>query len=267
MPKIRILVATHKKYPMPNSNIYLPVFVGAKNSQANLVCQRDDDGINISEKNPYYCELTAIYWAWKNPEKINADYVGLAHYRRHFALKKAGRTPEERIANILTEKQASRALKTSNIVLPKLRKYYIENLYDHYTHTMEPAPLIETEKIIKKLYPDYLPEFRNLHTRTSAHMFNMFIMRRDIFDNYCKWLFDILAELEKSMEKKSKSYNAFQARFYGRISELLLDVYLRTNHLDYTEVGAIDIENINWIKKGFSFIIAKVAGKKYDKSF
>ena len=41
----------------------------------------DNDGENISSKNPMYCELTAQYWAWKNAD---ADYYGFCHYRRYF---------------------------------------------------------------------------------------------------------------------------------------------------------------------------------------
>ena len=96
-------------------------------------------------------------------------------------------------------------------------------------------------------------------------MFNMFIMKKDILDNYCEWLFDILEELEKRVDVKK--YDTFHARFYGRISELLLDVYINTNNISYKEVKVIDIENINWLKKGTSFLKAKFFGKKYEGSF
>ena len=96
-------------------------------------------------------------------------------------------------------------------------------------------------------------------------MFNMFIMKKEILDGYCKWLFDILFELEKRVD--TKDYTAFHNRFYGRVSELLLDVYINTNNISYKEVNFIDIENINWLKKGTSFLKAKFLGKKYEKSF
>lgn len=81
---IKIIVATHKKYKMPVDEIYLPMHVGADGKES-LGYIKDNSGDNISYKNPYFCELTGLYWAWKN---INADYIGLVHYRRHFIMKK-----------------------------------------------------------------------------------------------------------------------------------------------------------------------------------
>ena len=75
---IVILVATHKLYEVPTSNLYLPIYIGKKDNQ-NVTFQRDDAGNNIADKNFSYCELTAVYWAWKNQD---SDYYGLCHYRR-----------------------------------------------------------------------------------------------------------------------------------------------------------------------------------------
>ena len=156
-------------------------------------------------------------------------------------------------------------LKNNDVILPKKRKYVIENLYDHYAHTMFIEPLDEAGKIIKEKYPEYTAEFEKLHKRTSAHMFNMFIMKKDIFDDYCNWLFDILFELEKRIGQIE--YDSFHSRFYGRVSELLLDVYLRTNNISYVETNFIYMEKINKIKKVISFLNAKFKGEKYGKSF
>ena len=85
--KIKIIVATHKKYKMPEEEIYLPIQVGAEEKDG-LGYQKDNEGENISLKNPYYCELTALYWAWKNYDKLgNPDYIGLMHYRRHLIMR------------------------------------------------------------------------------------------------------------------------------------------------------------------------------------
>ena len=80
MEKIQILVTTHKKYEMPKESYYLPIHVG-RDGKESIGYIGDNTGDNISLKNPYYCELTGVYWAWKN---LEADYVGLVHYRRQF---------------------------------------------------------------------------------------------------------------------------------------------------------------------------------------
>ena len=126
-------------------------------------------------------------------------------------------------------------------------------------------PLDMAGEIIKEKYPEFYPEFEKLHTRKSAHMFNMIIARKDILKDYCDWLFDILFELEKHIGKKK--YDAFHSRFYGRISELMLDIYINTKGLKYVEAAVIDIEGVNWAKKGAAFLFAKFVGRKYEKSF
>lgn len=262
MKNTKVIIATHKKYKMPNDEMYVPVQVGREGKE-DLGYQPDNEGENISSKNPYFCELTGLYWAWKN---LNADYIGLIHYRRHFSIsKKLPKDIEGRVKNVITGKEVDEILDSTDIILPKKRKYYIENLYSHYNHTMYIEPLDETRKIIEEKFPSYLSEFNKLHKRTSAHMFNMFIMKKEIFDAYCTWLFDILFDLENRVDVAK--YDSFHSRFFGRVSELLLDVWINTNNLNYKEVKVIDIEKVNWFKKGFAFLLAKFTGKKYGKSF
>lgn len=262
MKNIKIIVATHKKYKMPLDNMYIPLQVG-KEGKESLGYREDNMGENISSKNPYFCELTGLYWAWKN---LNADYIGLVHYRRHFTnTKRIPKKENEKFKYILSESEAKKLLENADIILPKKRNYYIEDLYSHYKHTMYIEPLDEARKIIKEKYPEYLEEFDKLHKRTSAHMFNMFIMKKEILNEYCTWLFDVLFELEKRVDVTK--YDAFHARFFGRVSELLLDVWINKNDLKYEEVKVMDMQNVNWIKKGTAFLIAKVTGKKYEKSF
>lgn len=260
---VKIIIATHKEYYVPIDDIYLPIHVGADSNKNKTSFIGDNTGDNISIKNPNYCELTGMYWAWKN---LDVDYIGLVHYRRYFTLsEKKFKDEEEKFKHVLTSNEVSNLLKKSNVILPKKRKYYIETLYNHYKHTMNIEPLDITGEIIKNKYPKYYSEFQKLHKRRSAHMFNMFIMDKKTFDDYCKWLFDILFELEKKID--FSKYNTYQARFFGNISERLMDVYINTNDIEYREVRVMDMQNINWIKKGFSFLKAKFVGEKYDKSF
>lgn len=257
--KIKVVIATHKKYNMPSDKMYLPLQVGAEGKN-DLGYEKDNTKDNISLKNPYFCELTGLYWAWKN---LKEDYIGLAHYRRHFASKKINK--KDLFNSVLTKEEASKLLNNTDIIVPKKRNYYIENLYSHYEHTMYIEPLDITGQILQERYPEYMLEFDKLKTRRSAHMFNMFIMKKDKLDEYCTWLFDILFELEKRVD--NSKYDSFHARFYGRVSELLLDVWLNTKGYSYKEVKVISMEKVNWWKKGTSFLKAKFKGKKYGKSF
>ena len=118
MEKTNILVATHKRYKMPKYKIYLPIHVGKKGKES-IGFKGDDTGKNISEKNPYFCELTGIYWAWKN---LKSDYVGLAHYRRHF---KGNKKSKDKFEQVINEKEVMTLLKYNDIILPKKRNYYI----------------------------------------------------------------------------------------------------------------------------------------------
>lgn len=260
--KVKIIVAAHKKYQMPEDDLYLPLHVGAEGKD-DIGYTKDNTGNNISLKNPFFCELTGIYWAWKN---LDVDYIGLVHYRRYLTIaKKIPNTEDEKFKEVLNKEEINKLLEDTDIILPKKRKYYIETIYNHYKHTMYIEPLDITGEIIKERYPEYYPEFENLKKKTSMHAFNMFIMKKELLDKYCKWLFDILFELEKRVD--NSQYDSFHARFYGRISERLFDVWLETNKLSYKEVKLMDMQNINWFKKGTSFLKAKFTGKKYEKSF
>ena len=251
---IKVLVATHKKYWMPNDEVYLPIHVGSDKGE-KIGYQPDNVGDNISAKNPYYCELTALYWGWKN---LNAEYVGLCHYRRYFTRSNPIGLSRERHA-ILTKKEYQYLLSQSPIIVGDKRRYYIETIRSHYNHTRQKIDLDHVEEIIRLEYPQYEESFHRVMNRTWAHMFNMFVMRWDYYDQYCKWLFDILGKLEKKTD--IKSYNKVEARVYGYISELLLDVWLEKNKLGYKEVNICFIESQNWLKKGFLFLKHKYIGK------
>lgn len=259
---IKILIATHKRYEMPKGKCYLPIHVGG-NGKENIGYIKDDTGDNISKKNPYYCELTGLYWAWKN---LKCDYLGLAHYRRHFCKKRyISRLFYEKFDCVLSNKETEKLLEKYDIILPKKRKYYIETIYSHYSHTHYGEHLDETRDIISRYCSEYIKEFDVVMKRTNAHMFNMFIMKKELADEYCEWLFLILGELEKRVN--IENYDSYQARLYGRVSELLLDVWLEHKKLIYKEIQYMHMERINWLDKGIKFLNAKFTLKKFEKSF
>ena len=217
---VAIIVATRKKYQMPKDKIYLPLQVGADLSREDLGYVKDNTGQNISDKNAEYCELTGLYWAWKN---LDADNLGLVHYRRHFSLEKSSKDP---FINVITSQEAENLLKSYKVIVPKKRNYYIETLYSHYAHTHYAKHLDITRKIIEEKYLDYLQDFDLVLKKKSGYMFNMFIMRRDLVDSYCSWLFDILFELENEIGDEAAQLDDFQRRLYGRVSEIAFNAWL-----------------------------------------
>ena len=268
---VKIIVATHKKYQMPTDEMYLPLHVGVEGkkdqngNELNLGYVKDNTGDNISELNLNFCELTGLYWAWKN---IDADYIGLVHYRRHFSLKKK----EDIWSSILSYTELLPFLGDIKVFTPNKRYYYIETLYNHYKHTHYAKQLDETRKIIAEKHLGYLESYDSVVKHRYGYMFNMMIMEKIIFFDYCKWLFDILFELKKRINISELS--DFQKRCYGRISEIIFNVWLdyqiRSGKLkkeQIKEIPCIHMEKINWWRKGLAFFNAKYIGKKYEGSF
>ena len=253
MTDIRIIVASHKPYWMPEESIYLPVFAGAKGKES-IGYTPDDSGDNISEKNPHYCELTALYWAWKN---LPAEYLGLAHYRRHFTWPEARGSVFEKV---ISSAKLKPLLSETDIILPKPRNYFIETNYSQYIHAHHAADLDITREILSEQYPEYILSFDRSMKKTIGHRFNMFIMKRHYADAYCEWLFSILFALEKRLDITGYSPN--DARVFGFVGERLLDVWIEANRLEYKELPYIFLEKENWIRKGSAFLLRKFGERK-----
>lgn len=259
MKTITIGVATHKKYQMPKDSMYLPIQSGAMVNPVDLGYSKDDTGGNISNKNANYSELTALYWLWKN---VSTDYKGLAHYRRHFSKSRnVSIFTQGTFNDVLDQETLTRKLSEADIVLPQKRNYYIESIESHYNHTHYEQDLVMTRKVIGNLHPEYLSSYDRILQRKSAHMFNMFIMSEKKFNAYCEWLFSILFSLEENLD--ISEYSSFHARVFGRVSEILLDVWLDKNNYSYTEVPMIFMESQSWIKKGAKFLKAKLQLSRY----
>ena len=117
-PNIKIIVATHKQYRMPEDSIYLPLQVGAEGKTdsegkpLDFGYQKDNTGDNISELNWCFGTQTALYWAWKN---LSADYTGLVHYRRYFLSRKPGKNEDMYVLIIANENYGS---STTSVLIP-----------------------------------------------------------------------------------------------------------------------------------------------------
>lgn len=251
--KIQVIVAAHKAYRMPEDPMYLPLHVGKAEKDLELGFQGDNTGDNISCKNATFCELTGIYWGWKN---LSCDYIGLAHYRRHFRGKKG----RDKWDSILTTAEAEALLKDTDVLLPKRRNYYIETVYNQYIHAHPAEPLDLALKLASEQGADYQKAAETMKKRSWTHIYNMFLMKKEIFDGYCQWLFPILFQVEQEID--ISSYSQYDKRVFGFLSERLLDIYLEANGIPYREIPVIFMEQQNWLKKGTAFLKRKFFPRK-----
>jgi len=237
----KIVVATHKSFNPPNDDICLPLHVGAI-GKAKLGFTTDDTGDNISTKNESFCELTGLYWAWKN---LDADAIGLCHYRRFFKAY---------------ARHIAAMLETTDCILPKPRNYFIESTYSQYAHAHHAIDLDTTRTIIAERHPDCLAAFDATMKSKKGHRFNMLIMKRPLLDRYCEWLFDILFELEKRLD--TSSYSPNDRRVFGFVGERLLDVWIRANDIPYVELPVLHTEPQHWPTKIIRFLKRKFLARQ-----
>lgn len=266
---IRLIIACHKPCEVPADPMYLPVHVGSAGKETMPGFTRDDEGDSISEKNPVFCELTGLYWAWKN---LDCDALGLVHYRRYFTMKRRLPGKEAALSDVLSGQEAEQLLEKYQVIVPKKRHYYIETVWSHYCHTFDGSQFETARQIIAERTPEYLPDFDRLMAGTTAWLFNMYIMRKELSDEYCEWMFSIVFELERRTD--TTGMNDFDLRFGGRVSERLFDTWLmhqmRTGRIpkqDVREIPYLYLGHVDWNRKITGFLKAKFLHKKYDRSF
>lgn len=231
----KIYVITHKKFKCPKLEGYLPLAVGAT-ANKNLDYIGDNTGENISEKNKNFCELTGVYWIWKNDH--SSDIVGISHYRRYFTKQHFFRNPKK----LLDKKTIEKTLKKYDVILPP-KEIYKETATEQYCLSSGfKEDLDKVEKIIIDKYPDYHDTYKKIMNQNLMHQFNMLIITKEKYNSYCDWLFNILFELEKDVDL-SNGYNNYQKRIFGFLSERLLNVWVYSNKLKIKKIRVINIDN------------------------
>ena len=157
-----------------------------------------------------------------------------------------------------------RLLSQKDIVVARRRNYYIESVYSHYSHTFDGGQFDAMRAILNETAPEYVPAWDKVMKSRGAHIYNMFVMPCELFDEYCGWMFD---KVDRLVGEIGPMDNAFQARYPGRVSERLLDPWLLTRGVTYAELPVVNSEPVDWWAKGTGFLKAKFLGKKYEKSF
>ena len=224
--EMKIYAMTHKKCQMPLDSLYVPMQVG-RAIHKPLGYMGDDTGENISAQNPFYSELTGMYWLWKNDQ--TDDYIGMCHYRR-FLIDENGK--------LLKEEQIRQILENYDLITTKQIQlnctYYDGFAVDHNQRDMDIVA-----EIIRQTEPRYYDTFLRTVHDTRTYFGNMLITSKKHFDNYAAWLFGIFDKAEQQIDMNG--YDGYQKRLYGFISEILLLVWLKVNKLKVYEckVGMI----------------------------
>lgn len=245
MKTTKIIVCCHKQDVMATQEPYLPIHVGKAIESATLDIQCDNDGENISDKNKSYCELTGLYWAWKNLK--NVDIVGLSHYRRYFDFhcQCDSVMPETPFA---TEQFDKLDLSVPESVINSIKdgiayvakpRYYRHSLFEDYCCAHISDDIRTLEDYIMSTQPESIKWawYEYMHCNCQLRHYNMFLMTWNDFDKYCSWLFAILAEMERQID--ITHYSSVQKRIYGYMAERLMNVWLLANRFKLHEQPVI----------------------------
>ncbi|MFT3932063.1 MAG: DUF4422 domain-containing protein [Chitinophagaceae bacterium] len=240
-PSVQLYSVYYKEFPlMPKAAYVRPIQAGAAIHE-RLPMASDDAGLSISRLNDLYSELTAYYWVYKNAPRKTAA-LGLCHYRRYLIPTRYRyfiwprsyyyvRTSQKVLDDILTDKlvaQYSELLATHDVILPhpayayrKRKKVYTVDKAYNINHIG--SDWDTTKAIVLKKHPEYKQSIEILGKQTKLFFNNVMIAPWHIWDDYLNWLFDILFEVERSIELPREGY---QSRVMGFLAERLHNLYI-----------------------------------------
>jgi len=250
----QVFVCYHKPGEILKSQCIRPIQVGREASRVLLEEMiGDNTGDHISSRNNNFCELTALYWAWRN---VEAQYYGLMHYRRVFDftdqfddIKCYGLDNSTQQKLGLDDHTIRSALDSCDVILPKSVDVSlwqgVDSVRDHYCreHLEEDLHLLRTA--IQAKAPHTLDDFDTVFSGKETYFYNMFVMRREVFHAYTAWLFSILFEVDSQIELHDR--DQYQKRVFGFMGERLLTVYIqhcrRSQGLRIRELPVVFVTN------------------------
>ncbi|MCQ2789813.1 MAG: DUF4422 domain-containing protein [bacterium] len=252
MEKVKILVTYNKKHDILKSDIFTPIQTGrAIATEVFDEMIGDDTGDNISEKNWNYSELSALYWAWKNYDKLGCpEYIGHVQYRRHFILKEqniyAGTTEDAQFGysvkflNNMTEdyintigldnNTVNETLKNNDIIVVKkgdMSYIACKNAKEDYLKHVPCSRYTDYELLIdtvNKKYPEYKDAVREFENGPYRYFYHMFMMKKDIFFEYMDFVFNVLFDIESKIDYSDRGSRGL--RVMGYLGEMLLSIFI-----------------------------------------
>lgn len=253
---MKIYVITHKKFNsayLINKLDYKPLLVGADlGNKGQKDYLRDNTGNNISKKNKTYCELTGIYWIWKNSSE---DIVGIDHYRRYFVKNLKNKS-------LLNKTDIYSDLKKYDIILPKKDPLVFQGktVDRFFGDVHDPLVWTKTRDIVKDMYPTYVEDFDWYSKQTTGYCYNMFISYAKTINKYNKWLFSILEKLEYEID--IDKYDNYNQRMIGFVSERLINIWVHHNNLKVKEYPVFFTEKLSLKDKFYNEVYSIVAKRR-----
>lgn len=182
--------------------------VGAALTEQRIADITDENCDGLSEQNALYGELTATYYAWKYGMY---DVTGIFHYRR--------------ILKVTEEQMKLLHDKEIDVILPLPFVCYPDasGQYGRYLLTSDVEILLQVlkEKCLKNF-----DEIKRLLETPYLYNYNMLIARKEVFDDYCGWIFPLLGEIAHRCEREKRDR---MPRYIGRIGEILTSLYFMGN--------------------------------------
>jgi hypothetical protein len=247
--KLKIYVCSHKFVELNLSSNRQFILAGAsgKNMDNFPGWLRDDVGDNISHKNSNYSELTVIYWIWKNAKE---DYVGIEHYRRFFTPCLFHSFSYDNKSN----EKIIKDIKNYEVILP-YRIPQLPNINTFYKHYHYIEDFDKLAEIIRVRHPSFLASFTKMRQMKSSYLFNIWIAKREIFNAYASWLFDILFTFEKDMKISNRT--SYQQRIFGFLAERLFTTWI-IHHQFRIKHYFLSLLGFNFKRHLFDYVVKKV---------
>jgi hypothetical protein len=232
---VKVYSAYHRPFYIPKTPWVVPIQVGRAVSSITLPMIGDDTGESISEKNASFCELTALYWIWKN---TRTDYVGLFHYRRYLNLGRVWfvvRAPFpnslrrfQRIEHkILRTKTLNDEMCQNRLILPTPIRFKAWNLETQFkqAHPSKDWDLL-ISVVMDRCKADGHTQGEIARAIGGRYFYpcNMFIVPFAYFEAYMEWLFSILSELEPQVNLEGR--DSYQKRAFGFWAERMFTIYV-----------------------------------------
>ncbi len=224
--RVIVYQATHKQVCKKENDYMIPIQTGASLTKKRIADLTDNTKIHISDKNKIYCELTALYWGWKNG---NSRIWGLCHYRRKFSFR--------------NRQEIEKILQRYDWIVP-IHYCFRNTLEREYQKVHRKEDLELLKEVLKQKKDGSYEAVLEVLSSNKLYPYNMLIAAREEMEFYCEWLFDILFRIEQERGEREDSF--YQQRYIGFLAERLMTAYIWKNHLKVYE------DNLIYEEKGYS---------------